>query len=462
MLLKSDTLTLDDPEFQAAVEDVTAPPVEAPVRRGREVARSTARPRSPPTATPRSSTSRSPATRSRPRTASTPRLAATAAVQAEHPDMVIEQFGGASADKAINATINDDIAQGGRALAADHADHPHDHLRLAGRRGRAAADRPHLGARRARPGRDPEPGAAARRQRQRRDPDDRPRGRSRLLALLPATRARGARRRARRALRARGRRRDLGARGADLRPHRAGRDGGDVHQRRQGLHLVRLRDDDRRRDRDVRLADRAPGDARLARRPGREGADPVPRPAPAPGGRVALLDRGHRSRHPAPVALDRARRRRAGRARDPGAEHEDRDQRRRRPASGPRRDQDLQPGQGRVPERGRDHDRRRRGRRRALRRGRHPDHRAPGPGQGVGLVPARDLGHLQRRRHRRRDRHPEQGHRHRRRLDRAPSTRSATRSSRRPSARSTRPRSTSAATRRSRRTPGISRTAGCR
>ena len=41
-------------------------------------------------------------------------------------------------------------------------------------------------------------------------------------------------------------------------------------------------------------------------------------------------------------------------------------------------------------------------------------------GQGVRLVPARDLGHLQRRRHRRRDRHPEQGHRHRRGLDRGP------------------------------------------
>ena len=72
-------------------------------------------------------------------------------------------------------------------------------------------------------------------------------------------------------------------------------------------------------DRDVRLADRAAGDALLARRPGREGADPVPRPAPAPRRRVALLDRGHRSRHPASVAVDRARRRSAGRARDPGA-----------------------------------------------------------------------------------------------------------------------------------------------
>ncbi len=73
VLLKSDTLTLDDAEFQAAANDVTAPPLEDPVRRGPEVAASTARPRSPRTATLRSSTSRSPVTRSRPRTGSTPR-----------------------------------------------------------------------------------------------------------------------------------------------------------------------------------------------------------------------------------------------------------------------------------------------------------------------------------------------------------------------------------------------------
>ena len=40
------------------------------------------------------------------------------------------------------------------------------------------------------------------------------------------------------------------------------------------------RDDDRRRGRDARLADRAPGAALEARRQGREGPDPVPRPAP--------------------------------------------------------------------------------------------------------------------------------------------------------------------------------------
>ncbi|MDW5598044.1 MMPL family transporter [Conexibacter stalactiti] len=42
-----------------------------------------------------------------------PTLAATAAVQANHPDFEIEQFGAASAEKAINETINDDLAKAG-------------------------------------------------------------------------------------------------------------------------------------------------------------------------------------------------------------------------------------------------------------------------------------------------------------------------------------------------------------
>ena len=42
-----------------------------------------------------------------------PTLAAVAAVQAEHPDFAVEQFGGASANKAIDAVINDDLAKAG-------------------------------------------------------------------------------------------------------------------------------------------------------------------------------------------------------------------------------------------------------------------------------------------------------------------------------------------------------------
>ena len=42
-----------------------------------------------------------------------PSLAATAAVQARHPDLVVEQSGGASGAKAINATITDDLKKAG-------------------------------------------------------------------------------------------------------------------------------------------------------------------------------------------------------------------------------------------------------------------------------------------------------------------------------------------------------------
>ncbi len=63
---------------------------------------------------------------------------------------------------------------------------------------------------------------------QRGDPADRPRGRRRLLDVLPAPRARGARVGTQRRGLAGGRGGDLGPRGAGLRPHGDDRDGGDV------------------------------------------------------------------------------------------------------------------------------------------------------------------------------------------------------------------------------------------
>ena len=42
-----------------------------------------------------------------------PALAAVAAVQAAHPDLDVEQFGGASANKAVNETITDDLKKAG-------------------------------------------------------------------------------------------------------------------------------------------------------------------------------------------------------------------------------------------------------------------------------------------------------------------------------------------------------------
>ena len=260
--------------------------------------------RSPPTATRRSSSSRSPATRSRPRTGSTRRSPPSPRSRPSTPSLVVEQFGGASADKAHQRDDQRRPRQGGDALAAGHADHPHDRVRLAGRGGRAAAASGSPSVLAALglvaipsqlfplDGNLPAVilliGLAVGR---------------RLLALLPPARARGARRRARRARRARGRRRHLGPCGADLRPHRDRRDGRDVHQRRQGLHLLRRGHDPRGRDRDVRLADRAAGDARPGSATGsRRAGSRSSRRRRARSGESRVLDRGDRPRHAASVA----------------------------------------------------------------------------------------------------------------------------------------------------------------
>ncbi len=112
VLVQSDDLTIDDPEFRATVEEVTdrmsgVPYVEnvvSPLTGDGDVSADghaalvnfeiagdsiEAKDRVDPT------------------------LAATAAVQAAHPELVVEQFGGASANKAINETINEDIGKAG-------------------------------------------------------------------------------------------------------------------------------------------------------------------------------------------------------------------------------------------------------------------------------------------------------------------------------------------------------------
>ena len=105
--------------------------------------------------------------------------------------------------------------------------------------------------------------------------------------------------------RARGRRGDVGPLGAHLRPHRAGRDGRHVLHPRQDVHVLRHRGDDRGRRGDARLAHGAPRDPLEARRPGREGPHPVPRPAPAAGRREPRS--GRRSSTPALQASARLR-----------------------------------------------------------------------------------------------------------------------------------------------------------
>jgi len=112
VFVQSDELTIKDPEFRAAVEDVTGrlsqvkyvENVKSPLTGDSDVSADghaalvnfeiagdslEAKDRVDPT------------------------LAATAAVQAAHPNLDIEQFGGASADKAIDKTIQDDLGKAG-------------------------------------------------------------------------------------------------------------------------------------------------------------------------------------------------------------------------------------------------------------------------------------------------------------------------------------------------------------
>ena len=298
-----------------------------------------------------------------------PMLDATAAVQARHPRLLVEQFGDASANKAVNKTVNDDLAKAGElslpitliiliftfgSLVA--AGIP---LLLAITSVIAALALVAI------------PSQVF--------PIDNNLSAVILMIGLAVgvdyslfyLRREREERAAGRAPRdsAAGRRRDLGTSGADLRPDRDGRDGRHVHQRGQDLHLIRDRDHAGRRHRDVRLADRAAGDAGLARRPRREGPHSLPRTQAPAGGGVPRSGRRSSTRVMRRPGLSLALA--AGfldRACDSRAPAEDRRHRRRRPASGPGDHQDLQPGQAGVPDRGRDRDGGRQGRQRALRR----------------------------------------------------------------------------------------------
>ena len=206
-------------------------------------------------------------------------LAATAAAQKAHPDLRIEQFGDASADKALGACARRRLQAGGVPLAPDHAADPDRRLRRARRRRRPAAAGHHRRDRHARPRRPDQPDRPDGGVGELRDPADRPRGRRRLLDVLPAAKDGGARRRAQQRGGARVRRRDVRQGRARLRPHRADRDGRHVPGRQRRLHVVRRRHDARRRRRDARQRHRPPRGAVQARRQRREGARAVHRRA---------------------------------------------------------------------------------------------------------------------------------------------------------------------------------------
>jgi uncharacterized membrane protein YdfJ with MMPL/SSD domain len=112
VFVQSDKLTLDDPQFRAAVEDVTGrlnqvpyvKNIQSPLTGGGEVS-------ADEHAALVGFEVAGDSTEARDRVDAS--LTAVAAAQAEHPDLAIEQIGGASANKAVNEVINDDLAKAG-------------------------------------------------------------------------------------------------------------------------------------------------------------------------------------------------------------------------------------------------------------------------------------------------------------------------------------------------------------
>jgi uncharacterized membrane protein YdfJ with MMPL/SSD domain len=112
VFVQSDELTIRDPEFRAAVEDVTSrlsrvqyvENVKSPLSGDGEVS-------ADGHAALVNFQIAGDSTEAKDRV--DPTLAAVAAVQADHPNFDIEQFGGASANKAIDEVIKDDLAKAG-------------------------------------------------------------------------------------------------------------------------------------------------------------------------------------------------------------------------------------------------------------------------------------------------------------------------------------------------------------
>jgi uncharacterized membrane protein YdfJ with MMPL/SSD domain len=112
VFIRSDTLTVEDPEFQAAVTDVTGRLSKVPYV---ENVKSPLTGDSEVSADGRAALVgfeiRGDSLEAKERVV--PALAAVAAVQAEHPGLEVEQFGGASGNKAVNETVTDDLKKAG-------------------------------------------------------------------------------------------------------------------------------------------------------------------------------------------------------------------------------------------------------------------------------------------------------------------------------------------------------------
>jgi hypothetical protein len=206
-----------------------------------------------------------------------PITTATAAVAKRHPGLYIGEAGSASSNKALNAMFNEQLKQAGiRSVPltllilvlvfGSIVDAGVPPCSRSAWRHRAVAP--------SRLAPDGPVGVGGR-------PPDRP-AVGVDYALFYLKRERKSVQRARASCRTRGCGRDVGPLGADLRADRHGRDGRAVLLRRPHVPLVRRRHDHGRRDRDARLAHRAPGASVEARRPRREGPHPVPRPAAPP------------------------------------------------------------------------------------------------------------------------------------------------------------------------------------
>jgi uncharacterized membrane protein YdfJ with MMPL/SSD domain len=112
VFVQSDTLTVEDPAFRAAIEDITArlsrvehvENVESPLTGDSEVS-------ADGHAALVGFEIAGDSTEAKKRV--DPTLAAVAAAQAAHPALDIEQFGGASGNKAINEVIGDDLKKAG-------------------------------------------------------------------------------------------------------------------------------------------------------------------------------------------------------------------------------------------------------------------------------------------------------------------------------------------------------------
>ena len=133
---------------------------------GRPNVRSPLAPATPPrsrrTATRRSSSSRSAATRTRPSTRSTPVLDGVAAAQTAHPGFIDRRVRRRERGEGRRDRVRRRPRQGGNALAPDHADRPRHRVRRARGGGDPAPARADRGLRDVRAGRAAEPRPAGR------------------------------------------------------------------------------------------------------------------------------------------------------------------------------------------------------------------------------------------------------------------------------------------------------------